>query len=66
MVTGQSATKARTRRIPDFSITLREAVLTAMVEATTRWAPNSVNPFAISAREPSVAYPFPQASQRSR
>ena len=64
--TGQSATKARTRRIPDFSITLREAVFTAMVEATTRCTPNSVNPLAIRARDPSVAYPFPQAAWRSR
>ena len=66
MDTGQSATKDRTRRIPDFSITLRDAVLTAMVDATTRCTPNSANPLAISAREPSVAYPFPHASQRSR
>lgn len=64
--TGQSAVKERTSRIPDFCITRREAVLTAMVEATTRCTSNSANPLAINAREPSVAYPFPHAAQRSR
>src|SRR5919205_1494371 len=61
MDTGQSATNSRTRRIPDFSMTRREAVFTAMVEATTRCTPNSMKPLAISARDPSVAYPFPHA-----
>ena len=33
--TGQSALKARISRVANFSITFREAVLSAMVEATS-------------------------------
>ena len=35
--------------------------MTAIASATTRCTPNSVKPLQISARDPSVAYPLPQA-----
>jgi len=40
--------------------------LTAIASATTRCTPNSEKPLPISARDPSVAYPWPQADLRSR
>ena len=43
---------------PGFLHHSSEAVFTAMVEATTRCTPNSVNPLAIRARDPSVACPL--------
>ena len=58
--------KVRTSRRPAFSITRRDAVLTAIVPATTRSTPCSVKPARISAHEPSVPYPLPHADHRSR
>ena len=59
-------TNVRTKRSPAFSITRREPVLTAIVDACTRRAPSSVNAWSISARLPSVAYPWPHAARTSR
>jgi len=42
---------------PHFSITRREAALTVIVCANTRWTLRSVKPMLIRALDPSVAYP---------
>jgi hypothetical protein len=55
MESGQSKKKVRTNYRPAFSMTRREATLTAIVLANTRRTPYSLKPFWISAREPSVA-----------
>jgi len=54
------------RVIPSFSTTLREPWFTDMVAAQTKRTPSSVNALPSKAREPSVAYPLPQAACRSR
>ena len=55
MRTGQSAWNVRTSRMPTFSITRRDAVLTAIVDATTRRTPSARNPWSITAWDASAA-----------
>jgi hypothetical protein len=45
----------RTKRRPAFSITRRDALFTAIVEAYTRSAPSSPKALSINALDPSVA-----------
>jgi hypothetical protein len=47
-------------------MTARDRVLTVMVVATIISTPSSVKARRTRAREPSVAYPRPQADRRSR
>ena len=63
---GHSPKNSRTKRIPAFSITRHDPSLTFIVEAWTRRAPCRSNAASISAREPSVARPRPQAARVSR
>ena len=51
---------------PSFSITRRDAPFTVIVCATTRARPRPSNPYASSARAPSVARPRPQYARRRR
>jgi hypothetical protein len=51
---GQSEGKARTRRIPHFSMTRRYARWTAIASATARVAPSRLNARSTKARDSSV------------
>ena len=51
---------------PAFSMTARDRVLMVMVVATISSTPSSVKARRTRARDPSVAYPQPQAVRRSR
>jgi len=63
---GQHPWNVRTKRSPAFSVTRREPAFAAIVVATTRSTPSSVNPFSTSATAPSVASPHPPAAVCSR